>query len=262
MRYSAADHGAFGTLDIYKPVGENPANGPLPIMVYVHGGGFRAGDKDMVAGLMQTLVRNGVIFISVNYRLSPAVKFPAHAQDVAEALAWVVRHAAEFGGDPERLAIMGISAGGHLVSSVALDTGYLAAHGLDPNILRGVLSISGLYDMVWFKEPGVIPGRLHQAFQPGEDSLRAGSPQTYVRADAPPFVVTFTDDDLFLVREGSQRFYDAALAAGGKIELVEIPGRDHFNQQIGIGRHVGLREDTLGPVLVRFAMETGLISLD
>ena len=122
-------------LDLYLPEGAT-ATDSRPVVVYVHGGGWRAGDKrNRIADKVNLFTGAGYVFASLNYRLSPAtlsatpdpsrIKFPDHPHDVGEAIGWLDRNLASYGGDPERIALIGHSAGAHLVSLVATDPSYV-----------------------------------------------------------------------------------------------------------------------------------------
>ncbi len=135
----------LNTLDLYAPkTGDNH-----PVVIHIHGGGFSIGDKVSGAGVKpQAFTSEGYVFISLNYRLSPAVKFPAHVQDVAKAIAWVQRNVRQYGGDPNTLFVMGHSAGAQLAAMVATDERYLKAEGLNLKNLSGaVLLDGGTYDI-------------------------------------------------------------------------------------------------------------------
>lgn len=126
------------SLDVYPP-----AHGcPAPVVVWVHGGGWRIGDKrNQLTDKIRLFNDAGYVLVSVNYRLtdgaSPTpVRYPTHNEDVATATAWVHDHIAVYGGDPERLALVGHSAGAQIAASVATDERYLAAHGLGLDALR------------------------------------------------------------------------------------------------------------------------------
>src|SRR5262249_51817026 len=110
-------------LDVYAPKGVKQA----PVVIFVHGGEWTRGDKENVSYKPKFLNENGIVFVSVNYRWTPAATHPAHVSDVAAAIRWVHDHAAEFGGDAKKIVLMGHSAGCHLVTLVALDRRYLAA---------------------------------------------------------------------------------------------------------------------------------------
>ena len=119
-----------------------------PVLIWVHGGGWQRGDKDHVGSKASFFTKQGFLFVSVDYRLSPKVVHPAHVQDVAAATAWTYRHCAEYGGDPNRLFIMGHSAGAHLVALTATDERYLQAEGVSLSILKGCIPLDGAgYDI-------------------------------------------------------------------------------------------------------------------
>jgi acetyl esterase/lipase len=108
-------------LDLYTP-SEAPSG--LPTLLYLHGGGWAVGDKsDAVAERLMPIVANGFAVASMNYRLIPSVRFPAPVHDVKAAVRWLRANAAEYGLDPDRIAIGGVSAGGHLASLTALTAG-------------------------------------------------------------------------------------------------------------------------------------------
>jgi hypothetical protein len=135
------------SLDVYAaPNAEN-----APVLVWVHGGGWARGDKSQVASLPAAFVREGFVVASVNYRLAPAVDFSAQAQDVAAAIAWMRKHAQDYGAAPEMMFLMGHSAGAHLVALVGTDGSYLKAHGLSLSALRGVVPLdTEAYDLKGF----------------------------------------------------------------------------------------------------------------
>lgn len=108
-------------LDVYRPA---DAQGKLPIVLYVHGGGFRILSKDTHWIMALAFARKGYLVFTIDYRLAPKHPYPAAVQDCCEALAWVVKNAARFGGDLDRLVFAGESAGANLVTSLALATTY------------------------------------------------------------------------------------------------------------------------------------------
>lgn len=104
-------------LDVYRPA---DATGPLPTLLYVHGGAFQSLSKDTHWMMGLGFARRGYVVVSINYRLAPRYKFPAAAQDAAQAYLWVLDHAAEFGGDPRRIVVAGESAGANLVAALTV----------------------------------------------------------------------------------------------------------------------------------------------
>jgi acetyl esterase/lipase len=134
------------SLDIHTAQGAQGA----PVMVFIHGGTWRTGDKAAfrTAPMPGHFVAEGFVFVNINYRLSPAVQHPVHVQDVARALAWVHSNIAPHGGDPGAIYVMGHSAGAHLANLVAVDPRYLEAEGLDLSIIRGVVVLdTAAYDL-------------------------------------------------------------------------------------------------------------------
>lgn len=243
----------LNALDLYLPEGGKK----LPILMEVHGGRWRVGDKSGIPnGLVHLFIRQGWAVASVNYRLSPAVKHPTHVQDVARALAWIRGNALHYGLDANRILLFGSSVGGQLVSLLALDLAYLNQEGVPPDVIRGVISTSGIYDVPGWLEPGKVPTGKEQAFE-SRAAQQEASPIRHLREGAPPFLITFTDRDLYLIPEQSHAFYSAFLKRGLPARLLQIPDRTHFDYSGGAGQPpIALVDDLLGVELVSFAAET------
>jgi arylformamidase len=240
----------LNALDLYLPAGRQD----IPLVFYVHGGGWRAGDKANPTTLVNTLGRMGVGLAAINYRLAPGVKHPGQIEDVARAFGWVYTNASQYRIDRNRMVILGASAGGHLVSLLALNPEYLSKQGVPSEAIKGVVSISGIYDLGAWPEPGLVPTRKEQAFGIDPAALREASPSSYVTAKAPPFLITFTDWDLFMIRENTLEMYDLMLNKGAKVQLVMVPGRNHMGIA-EIGTNANQIDDVLGPALARFVGE-------
>ena len=243
------------SLDLYLPEGETN----VPLLFQVHGGRWRVGDKGNPETVVNLVGRLGWGVVSTNYRLSPAVKHPAHVQDVARAFAWVYTHAAEYGIDRERIVITGQSAGGHLVALLALDPRYLEAEGVPLEAIRGAVPTSGIYDLPNWPEPGHVPTGVELGFGTDEMVLREASPLNHVSPGAPPFLITFTDHDLHLMPEQAHAFYSAFVREGLPARLVQIPERFHCCPQdylSGLGQPpINLVNDVLGVELVHFLLQ-------
>jgi arylformamidase len=126
-------------LDVYTP----PNAKGLPVVFWIHGGGWQAGDKSDVQVKPQAFMDRGFVFVSTNYRLLPAVDMATIVRDVAKAVRWVHDHAAEFGGDPNRLLVMGHSAGAQLAALVCTDERWLKAERLSLAIVKGCVPVDG-----------------------------------------------------------------------------------------------------------------------
>ena len=131
-------------LDVYSPVN---AKG-LPVVFWIHGGGWQTGDKTAVQTKPQAFVDRGFVFVATNYRLLPNVEMGVINRDIAKSIHWVHDHIAEYGGDPKRLLVMGHSAGAQLAALICTDDRYLKAEGLSLSIIKGCVPVDGdTYDV-------------------------------------------------------------------------------------------------------------------
>jgi acetyl esterase/lipase len=202
-------------LDLYLPKGA----GDFPVLFFVHGGAWSFGDKDWLYGYLGACyARQGVGVVVTNYRLSPAVKHPEHIKDVARAFAWTCKNIAKYGGDPERLFACGHSAGAHLVALLAADETYLKDEGIKASRIRGVIPISGVFN---------IPnGVMVEVF--GRDG-KAASPIRHVHEGMPPFLLLCADGDFPTCgRKAAEPFLKALSDKSARAELVEIKNSDHM----------------------------------
>jgi acetyl esterase/lipase len=135
-------------LDVYSP--ENAKN--LPVVFWIHGGGWQTGDKSSVQLKPKVFTEKGFVFVSTNYRLLPSVDMTTIFRDIARSIRWVHDHIAEYGGDPKRLLIMGHSAGAQLAAIVCTDDRLLKAESLSLGIIKGCVPVDG----DTFDVPGII----------------------------------------------------------------------------------------------------------
>jgi acetyl esterase/lipase len=145
-------------LDVYSPAN---AKG-LPVVFWIHGGGWQAGDKADVQIKPQLFMDKGFVFVSTNYRLLPAVDMETIFRDVAKSMRWVHDHIADHGGDPKRILVMGHSAGAQLAAIVCIDDRYLKAEGLNLGIIKGCVPVDGdTYDVTAMIETAETRWRVH-----------------------------------------------------------------------------------------------------
>jgi acetyl esterase/lipase len=227
------------TADLYRP--RHPSGGsPSPVLVYVHGGGWVLGFRRWQGRLLiRRLVRTGWTCVSIQYRLSPRATWPAHIIDVKRAIAWVKRQAPSWGADPERVAISGNSAGGHLAALAALTPGlpdYQPGFETDDTSVAALVSWYGVYDLLdraraWphgalkrLWELLVMKQRQDRA----ADAYRLASPITHVCATSPPTLLLHGTRDT-LVPVASARAMKATFdeLAPGRCRLLEIEGAEH-----------------------------------
>jgi len=182
-------------LDVYMP--KSCGQGGCPVVIWVHGGGWRMGDKNMGGAerLAQTWGSAGAILVAINYRLSPAVTHPAHVQDVAASINWVKQHIVQYGGNSSRIFLLGHSAGAHLVALVATDPQYLRVYNLHPaTALAGVFPIdSASYNLTESINERHVGRMVSQAFGTNKEQLERASPLWLVKENRrekyPPFII-------------------------------------------------------------------------
>lgn len=133
-------------LDIYTP--EKTSDKRLPVMFWIHGGGWQVGDKDDVALKPKVLTERGMVFVSTNYRLLPEVTMDVLTGDIAKSLGWVHSNIAKYGGDPNRIFVGGHSAGAQLAALICIDDRYLKKEGVSFDVLKGCVPVDGdTYDI-------------------------------------------------------------------------------------------------------------------
>lgn len=146
-------------LDIYTP--ENAKN--LPVVFWIHGGGWQTGDKTDIQIKPKVLTQRGFVFVSTNYRLLPEVDMETLIRDVAKSLGWVHKHIAEYGGDPQRIFVMGHSAGAQLAALLCIDDRYLKAEGVPFDVLQGCVPVDGdTYDLPAIIMTAELRATVHQ----------------------------------------------------------------------------------------------------
>lgn len=225
VRYDAR----FGrtTLDLYLP----ESGDALPTVMLIHGGAWKYGDKSAMRPMAQRLARSGWAVASVNYRLLPGGEFPRNFQDVACALSFLQGNAAEWGLDPERIAVSGYSAGGHLSAllGVAWDDPELApdcAAGV-PLAPAAVIPGAGVYDFQG-KSHDIVEELLGGSESQVPERYRQASPITHVRPGLPPFLLITGGADWFVGIDGTRDMGEALRAQGNSAEVLTLAGGGHL----------------------------------
>jgi acetyl esterase/lipase len=190
-------------LDVYAP--PNAKN--LPVVFWIHGGGWQTGDKTSVQIKPQFFADQGFVFVSTNYRLLPSVDIATIFRDIAKSIHWVHDHIAQYGGDPNRIFIMGHSAGAQLAALICTDDRYLKAEGLSLAIIKGCVPVDGdTYDVPAIIETAETRRRVHglpqakfghrEKFGNDSEKHRDFSAVTHVAKDKgiPPFLILFVAD--------------------------------------------------------------------
>lgn len=227
-------------LDLFLPPAETPAG--FPVLVFVHGGYWTTGDrallvggKDIYGNIGRFYASRGIATAVISYRLQPGVKMPAQFEDVAAAVAWVRAHIAAEGGDPEKLFLAGHSAGGQLVTRLALDRALQERSGIPAGAFRGVIAIDGAgYDPSDEKtyELGGTRSLYEAKFADGTpDWAKNGNTLALLEGDAVPvpppfFVLLASREHPSLVRQ-AQLLQRKLRAAGGTTSGAVVPRHIH-----------------------------------
>jgi acetyl esterase/lipase len=248
--------GVRTSLDVYAPAGDDK----LPIMIWIHGGGWRFGNKNNVLVKPTAFNAQGFVFVSTNYRLQPGVTYQDQAGDVAKAIGWVHSHAAEFGGDPAKIYLMGHSAGAHLAALVSTDERYLKAAGLKPADVAGVVLLDGAaYDIARQIEIAPLPRMktiYTDAFGDDPADHRDASPITHIAAgkDIPPFLILYVATR----RDGrlqSTQLSETLSRAGASAKLVAAENKTHAT----ISGEFGQPDDAPTEAVFAFLKERQLV---
>ena len=268
-------------LDLYLPKDKKD----FPVVVLVHGGSWTMGDNrccGLYSSVGQFLASQGIGVAMPNYRLSPAVKHPEHARDVAQAAAWTHANIHKYGGDPQRLYLAGHSAGGHLAALLATDQTYLRASGMKTRDIKGVIAISGVYHIPPGEQRFAIGGSGPRAanfeqmfpfrgdsppsfrnqlpgvsvqsnvFSPVFGNTRRecdlASPLMHVHKGAPPMLILVAEHDLPTLSEMASEFHRALLRHGCEVRLLKLANRNHSSLMFSVIRP----EDPAAQAMLQF----------
>jgi acetyl esterase/lipase len=216
---------AFGLhgqkLDIWgKNGGTRPSGAERsPVLIFYYGGGWVKGTRAEYGWAARAYAAKGFVVVVPDYRKVPDVVFPAFVQDAADAVKWTHDNIARYGGDPDRIAIAGHSAGGYAVGMLALDPQWLAAAGA-PGAVKAAVGLSGPYDFYPYT------GRAIAAFSKWPKPAET-QPITYARADAPPMMLVTGTEDTTVRPKNARNLFKKLAALGAPVEEKEYPGLGH-----------------------------------
>jgi len=227
-------------LDLYLP---EKAEGPLPLIVWVHGGAWQTGSKEGCPALR--MAPRGYAAASIDYRLSQEAIFPAQIEDCKAAIRWLRAHAKDYNLDPQRFGAWGASAGGHLVAllGTAGDVKELEGTGGNPDQSSRVQAVCDFFGPTDFCQMAAhsLPGSPIQhddarspesrliggALQENKDKAARANPITYVTRNAPPFLILHGDKDPLVPHHQSEILAEALKKAGVEVTLHTVAGAGH-----------------------------------
>lgn len=242
---AAIDRLAGGERDVamleQAQFGEDPAqrlgvwrkrglHSPMPVMVFIHGGSWSSGNPDSYGFVARNFAERGFLTVIAGYRLYPQVKYPAMLEDAAAAVAWARRNAERLGGDPDRIWIMGHSAGAYNAVSIVLDPRWLETEGVPGRAIAGAIGLAGPYDFHPFDKEST-----RNSFGDAADPA-ATQPINHVRRDAPPILLLAGEADTTVKPRNTRALATAIDDAGGTIESDIYSGMDHGDPLVALAR--------------------------
>lgn len=216
-------------LDIWKPAGSS-RNDRAPVVVFFYGGSWNSGSRTDYGFAGRALAAQGFVVIIPDYRKVPDVRWPTYLQDSAAAVAWVQGNIGQYGGDADRIALMGHSAGAYNAAMLALDPRWLRGVGRDPVALRGVVTLAGPFDFLPSTDPDVIAAMGD--VRPPEQT----QPIAHARGDAPPMLLLHGAADTKVRPRNSDVLAAAITGAGGQAAVRHYPGVDHADILMALAR--------------------------
>ena len=220
------------TLDVYQPEGA----GPFPVVLAIHGGGWRGGSKITMTRHAWLLARSGYVVVAINYRFAPEYPFPAQVIDCKQAVRWIRRHAEKYNIDPKRLIAFGYSAGGHLAAMLGAtdpDDG-LEGDVDDPRLkkistrVQAAICGGAVCDFEWVDpDSPILAFWLSGTPRQRPETYRLAAPISHVTADDPPFFIYHGGDDMVVPIGTARRMHTALDKAGVPNRFVEVPGKGH-----------------------------------
>jgi acetyl esterase/lipase len=246
-------------LDVYSPAGAKN----LPVVFWIHGGGWQSGDKSMVALKPKAFMDHGLVFVSISHRLLPTVDMGAITRDVASALGWVHKNIAAHGGDPNRVLVMGHSSGGQLAALMCTDDRYAKAEGFSLTTIKGCVPVDAdTFDIPAIIEMAETRARVHHLPLPtyghrqkfGDDPAkhRDFSAVTHVARNKgiPPFLILHIAGNPDTVAQ-ARRLADVLEGAG--ISAKVVAGREATHASLN--DNIGAADDPVTKELFAFVAD-------
>lgn len=214
-------------LDVYRPTQSGPA---VPVLIFVHGGSWKDGEGSDYEFAGRAFAAQGYVTFVISYRMLPQHAYPAFVEDVAVAVAWANRHASEYGGDGNRIYLVGHSAGGYDIALAVLDAHYMADAGADPSTIKAVATLAAPLDFVPLDSPITIAtfGHLNE--------LTSTQPINFARADAPPFLLLHGTADTTVKPKNSKSLLKHLRDLGAAAQLIEYQGVSHVGIMMALAK--------------------------
>ncbi len=224
--------------EIDLPYGDGPnmsldifpqAKGLNPVCLFIHGGYWRAMDKELFSYPATGLSETSVVFVSINYALAPDISLDGIVEQCRESVLWIHRNAAFYGGDPNRIHITGHSAGGHL-TAMMLSTNW-SQRGAGSLKLAGGIAISGMFDLL-----PLIKTSINDDIKLDREAALRNSPIEFLPEDCPPLITAVGAGETNEFLRQSREYAETWNSKGGQAQFMPIPGLHHFDVVLEMGR--------------------------
>jgi acetyl esterase/lipase len=217
---SAIAFGSHGQrLDVWRPA--HTDGKPLPVLIFWYGGGWVNGSRSAYAFAARAYARQGFVVVMPDYRKVPDVRFPAFLVDGAQAVRWTHDHVRAFGGDPDRIAVAGHSAGAYTAVMLTLDPEWLRAEGVQPGVIKAAVGLCGPYDFYPFTAKRAI-----DAMKGVADPL-VTQPIHFARPDAAPMLLVSAGADVQVRAHNATNLTARLKSVGGRVTHIDYPGLSH-----------------------------------
>jgi acetyl esterase/lipase len=224
-------------LDIYVP---DALKGPAPVILFFYGGNWQSGSKNDYLAFGEAFASEGFVVAVADYRLYPAVKFPAFVEDGARAFRFIQDHVRQYGGDPARIFLAGHSAGAYNAIMLASDPHYLKDAGTDISHLRGAIGLAGPYDFLPLTDPALIA-------MFGGQNRKNTQPIAFIDARRPPMLLATGTEDETVGPRNTENLAARLRRLGSPVELKLYPGVGHIGLLLSLARpfryRTALRDD-------------------
>jgi len=233
--------GEMGMMDVYRP--STPHAAPMPLVVFIYGGSWKSGIRGEYRFAAAPLARAGMVVAVPDYRKNPQAGFPTFLEDNARAIAFARAHAAEWGADPQRIFLIGHSAGGYNVLMLALDPRYLGEFGMRPADLAGVIGMAAPADFIPSTDPDVAAAF---GVSPNPDEMQ---PINFARKDAPPILLLQGGKDDIVGPHNATSLARHMAAVGGEVKVQVFPDLGHIGLVVAMAPISAWRAPVLGAIL-------------
>lgn len=235
------------TVAIYAP--KQSGREPLPVIIFVHGGGWHGGSPDDYGWAARGLARAGFIVVLAGYRLYPQARYPAMLEDTARAIAWTHAHIGQYGGDPGHIVLVGHSAGAYNVVQTVLDPQWLGGEGLASSVVSRIIGMAGPYDFFPFD----IEASRNSFGHAAEPELT--QPVNHARPDAPPMLLMSGEADTVVRPRNTKALAKALERAGASVSTLYLPDMGHTDIVLALASPWRRRNPAVVEAITRFARD-------